>query len=109
METLDTLPGEGKRCTKVLKRRRCEVCGEPAHYRHAFLYEHYRTNPASSAYGKDNCSWCCDEEVFVCRTCKPPVPRGCSADDSRFPATLRYQHMFLRWHEDKEAPDDLQR
>lgn len=101
-ETLDTLPGEGDTKTVVKKRLRqeCEVCGEPAHFKHTFLFDNARRNPASSAYGKDDCTWCEDASKFVCVEHKnqrdPLVGYGwCST----FSATERFAHLFLYWSE----------
>ena len=104
-ETLDKLPGEGdtKTKTEVCIREECDVCGEPAHYKHTFLYDRARSNPASAAYGKDDCSWCEDASRFVCReheNDREPPQQGmgwCST----FPACERFKHMFLRWVEVK--------
>ena len=107
-DTLEVLPGEGTtECVvKTLTRRECEVCGEAAHYKHTFLLERARTNPASSAYGKDDCTFCEDERTFVCADHKSTRagPDGywwCST----FPATERFARMFLYWKEVKtESP-----
>lgn len=61
--------GDKKRIVTVKEYRRaeCEICGEPADYRLTFLLEGSRSNPASSAYGRDDCSRCSDQDVFVCK------------------------------------------
>lgn len=103
-ETLKTLPGEGavETVVKTRTRHECEVCGEPAHYKHTFLLEGARRNPASSAYGRDDCSWCEDESRFVCAEHKNErrAPDGYSWCSS-FAATERFAHMFLYWRETK--------
>ena len=98
-ETLDKLPGHGDRriITQVRARKGCDECGEFAHFKHSFLYEGMRSNPKSSAYGRDDCSWCSDVDVFTCRECVPTTPDGCSPASSRFPATAAFAHMFLEW------------
>jgi hypothetical protein len=103
--TLDLLPGEGeiKTTTRRHVRRTCCVCGEPAHYKKTFLYENYRSNPASSAYRHDDCSYCEDACAFVCREhlradVKPERMEECST----FPASARFAHMLLHW---EEVPD----
>ena len=54
--------------------RECEVCGLPAYFRLAYLVDgNSRANPASSAYGRDDCSWCSDAEAFSCRKHEPQV------------------------------------
>ena len=102
--TLDILPGEGevRTVTKHCLRRECDVCGESAHYKHTFLLEGARRNPASRAYGKDDCTWCEDESRFVCKNHledrkPPPGTTWCST----FPASELFKHMFLYWKEEK--------
>lgn len=102
--TLDVLPGEGevKTITKRCLRHECDVCGEPAHFKHTFLLDGSRRNPASAAYGKDDCSWCEDECRYVCKEHQndrtpPPGTGWCST----FPASERFKHMFLYWRDEK--------
>ncbi len=101
-ETMETLPGEGETeiVIKTRMRHECEVCGEPAHYKHTFLLHGARSNPASNAYGRDDCSWCEDESRFVCVVHKNEnrAPEGYSWC-STFSATERFAHMFLYWSE----------
>ena len=112
--TMDILPGEGEVRTviKHYLRRECDVCGEPAHYKHTFLLEGARRNPASKAYGKDDCTWCEDESRFVCWcedesrfVCKEHMndrnPSPGTIFCSTFPASERFKHMFLYWKEEK--------
>lgn len=97
--TLDVLPGEGQieSINRQKVRVECDECGEPAHFKHAYLYEGYRRNPASSAYAKDDCTWCCDVAVYTCKTCPPKTPDGCDSGHSQIPASARFAHMFLKW------------
>lgn len=96
---------EGDVRTQVCVRRVCEECGELATHKLTFLLPHARTNQASSAYGKDDCSWCSDKAVFVCDECEKnrhsiakELGMGwCAA----FPYK-RFEHMFLNW----EAKDE---
>ena len=99
--TMDILPGEGEIRTTTEKQLRyeCDVCGEPAHFKHTFLLENARIDPLSSAYRKDDCSWCEDACRYVCKEHQndrePP-----SIDlfwCSTFPATERFKHLFLYW------------
>ena len=101
--TLEKLPGEGeiKTTTKIQLRRECEECGEPAHYKHTFLLPGARGNRASSAYGKDDCSWCEDASLFVCEEHKNFRKIDGYEWCSTFPASARFAHMFLYWEEKK--------
>lgn len=98
--TLDVLPGEGdeKTVRSIRCRHDCCECGEPAHFKHSYLLDGTRNNPASSAYGMDDCSWCSDKDEFTCKTCRKSTIDGykwCST----FPASERFAHMFLYWRE----------
>lgn len=98
--TLEILPGENETETITRKRVRhtCELCGGIAHYKHTWLLKGTRTNPASKAYGKDDCSWCEDAHSFSCRACKDKMrpPEG-YVSCSTFSAGERFAHMFLYW------------
>ena len=67
-KTFDILPGEGEVevIKRVRKRQTCENCGEVAHYKFTFLLPNARSNPASKAFGRDDCSWCEDAHQFSC-------------------------------------------
>jgi len=99
MSDITRLDGEGdiRTTTHVHRRIECEECGEPAHYKYSFLFEGMRSNPASSAYGCDDCSWCSDVDVFTCKGCHPTVPNGCVNTPSRYTMGERFAHMFLEW------------
>jgi hypothetical protein len=75
----------------------CEICGEPATKRLAFLFENARRNPQSTGYGKDDISWCSDDEAFVCSNCPEPKRDGMvwAASFER----ERFSHMFHFWCE----------
>ena len=96
---VELLEGEGDTLTTVSVRRRitCDECGEPAYFKHTYLVPRARTNPISSAYGHDDCTWCADEKRFTCKTCRRPEVEGfewCSTFKcERFPS------MFLEWVE----------
>lgn len=100
--TLDDLPSEGKRRIIIQKRLRqeCEICGELAHYKLTFLLLNARTNPASKAYRHDDCSWCEDAHRFVCREHERERKMEGYGWCSSFPATARFEHMFLYWKEE---------
>lgn len=82
------------------ERHRCESCGSIAEFLRTYLYENYRTNPASSAFGRDDCSRCSDVKVFVCRDCRPATPPGCDPGYSQFEASAKFAHMFVYWYTD---------
>ena len=102
MSHIEHLPlrGEGETKTVIYKRCRaeCDECGEVAHFKHAYLLRGARINPRSSAYGKDDCSWCEDTKKYTCKECKRPALEGyewCSTME----AGDRFAHVFLRWIE----------
>ena len=101
-KTLDLLPGQGdvKTTTQKRVRRICDICGEDAHYKHTWLLKGTRSNPASKAYGRDDCTWCEDDCTFTCRECKNKArpPEG-YVTCSIFSAVERFAHMFLYWEE----------
>lgn len=106
-ETYIPLEGEGEQqvIRRTSVRHECEQCGRPAEYRHTYLLENARRNPASTAYGRDDCGWCSDHEIFTCEDHKrhPPAPDGygwCST----FPLQ-KFPHMGLYWREEKIATD----
>ncbi len=105
IETLDVLPGEGEISTVTYRRERecCDNCGEPAHFKHNFLLPNARRNPASSAYGGDDITWCSDYSLFTCRECKKPNPDGYSWC-ATFPAVTSYANMFLRSKSIEDRP-----
>lgn len=58
--------------------RDCELCDRPASWRITFLDDGSngcRRNPSSSAYGKDDCSWCSDYELFACKKHRADIER----------------------------------
>ncbi len=99
--------GETKTIIKTRVRRECENCGEPATQRHTYLNDGTtgaRRNPASSAYGRDDCTWCSDYELYLCdsqgckqQNCEVDVP-----DKYHWCSTFkvdRFPHLFLYWAE----------
>jgi len=56
------------------KWRECR-CGRPAAWRVTYLLDNCRTNPGSKGYGRDDVSWCSDEEDYACRRCQRKVER----------------------------------
>jgi hypothetical protein len=100
------LTGEGQVTT--FKRRAiripCGKCGEDAVRRHTYLLPNFRTNPNSSAFRHNDCSWCCDHQEFTCLECYPDHRHPCVTGYewcSTFPANERFAHMFLRWKEER--------
>ena len=103
-DTLDKLPGEGdtRTTTEVRQRRECSSCGKPAQYHITYLLDNYRNNPASSAYGRDDCSRCSDAKDWACvahrREIERDAPRGmvwCST----YSLAPHFAHLFLHWVE----------
>lgn len=107
-QTLDKLPREGVGRTTIehLERKLCEECGEPAHFKRAYLLEGYRHNIHSSAYHRDDTIWCCDLAVFLCRDCSPSTPPGYDPGYSLFPANEKNAELFLYWHTDAVNEQD---
>lgn len=103
---VDVLPlageGEQKVVVKTRYRHECENCGEPATKRHSYCYVNGRRNPASSMYGRDDCTYCSDAERFSCdecaRTIERDAPEGMNWGGT-FSAGGRFDHMLLYWHE----------
>lgn len=109
-KTIDVFPEEGNETRVVVIRRtvrhECAICGEAAHYKFTFLYgPNPRTNTASSAYGKDDCSYCEDDSAFACREhrhrYRELVPSG-MVFCGEYAATMRWKHLFLRTIETTE-------
>ena len=107
------LKGEGETKTVVKTRTRweCDSCGEPATKKHTYLDDGpsgARYNPASSAYGRDDCTWYSDYDQYLCDKCdrrdyEDDVPDGyhwCST----FKICERFAHMFLQWDEQEIKP-----
>lgn len=95
--------GETKVVIRTLTRVGCENCGEPADQQHTYVLPNARRNPKSSAYGRDDISWCSDHEIFTCEACRaenngrePPAAgyEWCSTFKSD-----QFAHMFLKWRE----------
>ena len=97
------LNGEGdvKTVTSTRRRRECEVCGEPATKRIEYLMENYRRNPTSSAYGRDDCTYCSDATQYSCDEHCREVERpacGYTWAGTRTLSANNHQY-FLYWHE----------
>ena len=84
--------------------KECENCGETATKRITFLIEgNARSNPASSAYGRDDCSWCSDAEAFSCDKCAESTRRNPPRGFSWCATFIRdkFDHMFLEWRREE--------
>lgn len=97
------MEGQVRTIRQVLKRRLCERCDKKATFKLTFLLPHARSNPASAAYGKDDCSWCSDTAVFVCHTHEKEryviakeLGMGWCAE---FEYGERFKHLFEYWGE----------
>lgn len=96
--------GDIKLTKETCVSQECDQCGERATKKLTFLYDSARRNPASSAYGKDDCSWCSDYETFSCnehadqtRQTPPDGMGWCST----FDRIERFERMFLYWHKEE--------
>ncbi len=104
------LKGEGETETiiRTRVRRDCDNCSAPATQKRTYLNDGptgARSNPASSAYNHDDCTWCSDYDLYVCDDCVPAdyeieVPEGYGSC-STFKLSEQFAHMFLRWNEQK--------
>lgn len=77
--TTPTRVGQTETVTKIARWHECDECGNPASHRITFLLENARRNPASSAYGRDDCSRCSDLDAYACKkhletTIRTPPP-----------------------------------
>ncbi len=91
----------------IIERKRvawheCQVCGMPASWRIAYLVHNGRSNPASRAYGRDDCSWCSDAETYACKKHQKEVERD-APDEMSWCASFplkNFKHMgFYLWEE----------
>ena len=112
MEATQTAPpllkGEGE--VQFIKRTRvrleCEDCGEPATVKQTYLFVNCRQNPASTAYGRDDCTWCEDAAAFYCTACHAKHRWDCPDGHMRcstFTKPEKWPHLFLEWREVKLA------
>lgn len=110
---MEMLKGEGdlKVSIKVRHRRECDNCGSPATKRITYCWKNGRSNPASSMYRQDDCSFCADSQAFACDECESDVKRACCPDGmtwtSTFTANDRFASYFLYWVEREPTPSEL--
>lgn len=97
------LKGEGdvKVSIETRVRRECDNCGEAATKKHNYCFVNGRSNPASSMYRRNDCSYCSDASAFSCDACNEEVRRACCPDGmnwaSTFSITPAFESMFLHW------------
>jgi len=91
--------GQIETVTKVARWHTCDKCNTPASHRVTFLLSNTWQNPASSAYGQGDCSWCSDLDMYTCRThlggIRQHPPRGyelCASMELR-----RLKQMGFYW------------
>jgi len=92
--------GEIKETRQVARWHDCEKCGNPAQFRLTFLLDNCRSNPGSSAYRHDDCSWCSDLELFLCRKCKGNSERSHAPHGYGWCACFplkNFKHMGFYW------------
>ncbi len=91
---------------QTLKRRECDMCiGKPATHQLTFLLPNARSNPASSAYGRDDCSWCSDEKLFACDECEKDKWNIAEKIGMKWCSDFSYKnfkHLFEYWEEYNE-------
>ena len=97
--------GDTRTIKQRLNRRRCEYCEEPATHKLTFLLPNARSNPQSKAYHRDDCSWCSDQDMFVCdehekdkRKIENDLGMGWCGS---FIYGERFKHMFEWWEDVK--------
>lgn len=112
--TAALLKGEGDLRTERLTRIPCCECAEPATQRHTYLLPHARTNPASGAYGRDDCTWCADATQFTCDACETvAAPAGYEVCGTFYLRNRRtgvsngLDHLFLAWRKVPREEDEL--
>lgn len=102
--------GDFQLIKKVWTRQACYECGESATKKHTYLLENCRNNRASSAYGRDDCSWCADDQVFACDLHEKQVEQSYKPDGMTWCATFKWKNeeaspMFYYWKEEKVKED----
>ena len=99
--------GDTRVYVETLEGRECQECGERADYRISFLLEGFRSDPASSAYGKDDCTWCSDLDFYACEAHKSQAageaPIGFDRGASIW-SIKKFPHFGVEWVR-REAPD----
>jgi len=89
--------GDLRVTTEEYARRECFICGEDATKRITYLMPNARRNPQSSGYGKDDISWCSDEEEFTCDEHEKQSTGGSYEHCATFTYSAQFAHMFFYW------------
>lgn len=107
MTSTEKLPGQGE--VQIIRRQRvrrvCGYCGEDASYKNTYLDDGdhgARYNPRSSAFGRDDCTWCSDFDDFLCSECHERGEAGNAPDGYNWCSTFhvgRFPQMFLVWQD----------
>lgn len=85
--------------TAVYTRHECFECGEPATKRITYLLPNARSNLRSAAYGKDDISWCSDDNEFTCDEHEKKSDGGTMEYCATFTYSERFEHMFHYWRD----------
>ncbi len=94
---------------QIAQWRECEGCGKPAKYRLTFLLQDFRSNPASKAFGRDDCSWISDLDIYSCENCKHTLsqsPHGYNSGCGCFPL-IKFKHMGFYWITQPKSENNL--
>ena len=97
--------GEIRTIKQRFNRRGCEYCEEPATHKLTFLLPNARGNPQSKAFHRDDCSWCSDQDVFVCdehnKKDRYKIERELEMGWCSSFGYERFKHMFEYWEDIK--------
>lgn len=104
--------GATRTIEQVCRKRTCEKCGESATHKLTFLLPNARTNSASKAYGRDDCTHCSDSDMFVCTEHskdRDDIARELGMSwagtlDGTYDNGNRWKHLFLYWETIKDSP-----
>lgn len=96
--------GQTKLIRKTVVRIQCDRCEEVATNQIWFCYENGRSNPMSSMYRRDDCSYCSDETWNLCDKCHND--NGSLRPHGMYPsAYVQYAeknpNRFLEWKEEE--------
>lgn len=101
-----TEEGDVRIVVERYERRKCDECDELAVFKFTWLLEGFRHNPASTGYGRDDCTYCSDLDAYRCRKCAPsndwlPDPDGylASGRAEYLPDKSHSRRLFMEWHQ----------